>query len=174
GTLLELHTGALRMLGRQPEALAVLDAAPPEVVNEPSNKQALGIARARLARETGSPAGALAQLETLLAEVDDPQPSLHESLLATLMRFGRYREAAEHGRAAYSRALGNPSAWPIGLFAAQTMWCQAIDGREPDADLVEFVLSDDPPADANRDLVAAIALLTAGVARREFLDRVRA
>ncbi|HEY0695235.1 MAG TPA: CHAT domain-containing protein [Kribbella sp.] len=174
GQLLEPHAEALRALGRQPEALAVLEAAPPEVLNEPSNKQALGIARARLLREAGFPAAALALLETLLAEVDDPKPSLHETLLATLMRFGRYREAAGHGRAAYSRALGKPSAWPVGLFAAQTMWCQAIDGREPDADLVEFVLSDGPSANANRDLVAAIALLTAGVARREFLDRVRA
>lgn len=174
GTLLELRTEALRALGRQPEALAVLDAAPPEVLNEPSNKQVLGIARARLVREMGSPAAALAQLETLLAEVDDPQPSLHESLLATLMRFGRYSEAAEHGYAAYTGGQRNPAAWPVGLFAAQTLWCQALAGEKLSADLVEFVLNDEQPADANRDLVAAIALLTAGMDRCEFLDRVRA
>lgn len=176
--LLQLRTQALRMLGRQPDALALLESAPDEVLAEPSGRQGLGVMRARLVRELGSPAAALAQLEALLAEVDDPQPSLHESLVATLLRFGRYEEAAEHARAAYAGALRDRMKWPVGRFAAQAMWCQALGGREPDADLVEVVLGEEMP-DPERDLIAVTALLTRGVpepgtARHEYLDRVEA
>ncbi|MGH8917324.1 MAG: CHAT domain-containing protein, partial [Actinomycetes bacterium] len=176
--LLQLRTHALRMLGRQADALALLDSAPREVLDEPSGKQGLGIARARLVRELGSPAAALTQLEALLAETTDPQPSLYESLMATLIRFGRYPEAADHARAAYSRALRDRETWSVGRFAAQAMWCQAIGGREPDTDLIGPAMGEHLPADPGRDLIAATALLTTGVAesdtaRREFLDRVR-
>lgn len=174
--LLHLRTLSLRALGQQADALALLDSAPPEVLAEPEARQRLGIARALLTRELGAPAAALAQLEALLADVDDPLPALHESLMATLLRFGRYGEAAEHGRAAYTGALRDRMTWPVGRFAAQTLCCQAFAGREPDADLIGPAMGENEPADPERDLFAATALLTAGVPdgpRHEFLDRVR-
>ncbi|MFI7672148.1 CHAT domain-containing protein [Actinophytocola sp. NPDC049390] len=176
--MLQLRVMALRMLGRQADALTLLDSAPQDVLDEPGGKQSLGIARARLERELGSPAAALTRLEALLAEDDDPQPPLHESLMATLLRFGRYEEAADHGRAAYARALRDRMSWPAGRYAAQAMWCQALGGSEPDTDLVDGALGGGQLADSERDLFAATALLTTGVAesdpgRREFLDRVR-
>jgi hypothetical protein len=33
--------------------------------------------------------------------------------------------------------------WPVARYAAQAMWCQALDGREPDAELVDVVLNAD-------------------------------
>ncbi|RKN38967.1 CHAT domain-containing protein [Streptomyces hoynatensis] len=177
--LLELRASALRALGRRADALALLDSAPQEVLDEPTGKQGLGIARARLVRELGSPATALAQLEALLAETTDPQPPLHETLMATLLRFGRYTEAAAHARAAYTRALRDRAAWQVGRFAAQALWCQAIGGREPDADLIGPAMGEHQPADPSRDLFAATAFLIRGAtevdaARRAFVDRVRA
>lgn len=177
--LLQLRTHALRTLGRHVDALALLESAPQEVLGEPSGKQGLGIARARLVRELGSPAAALAQLEALLAETTDPDPSLFESLMATLLRFGRYGEAADHARAAYIRALRDREAWSISRFAAQAMWCQALADRAPDNELLGSAMGEHQPADPMRDLIAANALLIrgateSGTAPREFLDRVRA
>ncbi|MBB5858148.1 CHAT domain-containing protein [Amycolatopsis umgeniensis] len=177
--MLQLRTMALRALGRKVEALELLDSAPREVLDEPGGKQTLGIVRARLERELGSPVAALARLEALLAEVGNPQPPLHESLMATLLRFGRYREAAGHGRAAHTGALRDRMTWPVGRYAAQTMWCQALNGRDPDDDLIGDALGDGQLADSERDMFAATALLTPGIAEsdpalREFLDRVRA
>lgn len=178
GELLQLRTHALRALGRQAEALALLESAPQHVLDEPSVKQGLGIAHARLMRELGLPAAALGRLEALLGEVDDPQPSLYESLMATLLRYGRYGEAADYGRAAYTGALRDRMNWPVGRFAAQAMWCQVLDGRAPEADLIDVVLGKEQQVDPERDLIAAAGLLTRGIpetdtAHRAFVDRVR-
>lgn len=176
--LLELRTEALRALGRQADALALLNSAPREVLEEPGGRQGLGLVRARLLRGLGSPTTALAQLESLLEEISDPQPSLYESLSATLLRFGRYAEAADYARAAYIAAVRDQRNWPVGRFAAQVVWCQAMGGREPDTDLIGPAMGQDQAADFDRDLITAAGLLTSGVAetdttRREFLDRVR-
>jgi hypothetical protein len=176
--LLELRAEALRALGRQADSLALLHSAPREVLEEPSRRQGLGIARARLVRELGSPAAALTLLEALLGEITNPQPPLYESLSATLIRFGRYTEAADHARAAYIAALRDWGNWPVGRFAAQAVLCQAMGGQEPDTDLIRPAMGEDQAADFDRDLIAAAGLLTSEAAetdttRREFLDRVR-
>jgi hypothetical protein len=176
--LLELRTEALRALGRQADALALLNSAPREVLEEPGGRQGLGIARARLLSQLGSPAAALTQLESLLEKITDPQPALYESLSATLLRFGRYAEAAGHARAAYFAAVRDWRKWPVGRFAAQAVLCQAMGGREPDTDLIGPAMGENQAADFDRDLIAAAGLLTSGTAetdstRREFLDRVR-
>ncbi|CNG81085.1 Uncharacterised protein [Mycobacterium tuberculosis] len=176
--LLALRIEALRALGRQADALALLQSAPREVLEEPSGRQGLGITRARLVRALGSPVAALAQLESLLEEITDPQPPLYESLSATLLRFGRYTEAANNARAAFRRALRDWRKWPVGRFAAQAVWCQAMGGWEPDIDLIGPAMGEHQAADFDRDLIAAGGLLIGGAAeadrvRREFLDRVR-
>ncbi|WP_168200521.1 CHAT domain-containing protein [Allokutzneria sp. NRRL B-24872] len=178
GRLLEVRTHALRSLDRQAEAMALLDSAPRQVLDEPSVKQSLGVIRARLMRDSGSPMAALAQTEALLAEVDDPQPMVYEPLVASLLRLGRYAEATGYARAAHTAALRDRTRWSVGYHAAMVMWCQAMNGVTPDADLFGAVLEESARTDPDRDLVAATALLTNGIpdtdrTRREFVDRAR-